>query len=168
MAEKTKKKKKYYSANRDRLQKKMDSLDTGRFFKPKEGKNTVRILPPWSKEGLWYKEATLHYGLNNEEGKSRGYPCLKQFGEDCPICEVVSKLAGGDELHQRLSDVYHTDVRRARAAAMSMIPTKTGAAAAVGRESSTARPAATSARGGHGCRRRRAGGDGDRPRAGRA
>ncbi|WP_088330695.1 type I glyceraldehyde-3-phosphate dehydrogenase [Lacimicrobium sp. SS2-24] len=33
---------------------------------------------------------------------------------------------------QRLSDVYHTDVRRARAAAMSMIPTKTGAAAAVG------------------------------------
>ena len=33
---------------------------------------------------------------------------------------------------QRLSDVYHTDLRRARAAAMSMIPTKTGAAAAVG------------------------------------
>ena len=33
---------------------------------------------------------------------------------------------------QRLSDVYHTDVRRARAAAMSMIPTQTGAAAAVG------------------------------------
>ncbi|ALS98199.1 type I glyceraldehyde-3-phosphate dehydrogenase [Lacimicrobium alkaliphilum] len=33
---------------------------------------------------------------------------------------------------QRLSDVYHTDVRRARAAAMSMIPAKTGAAAAVG------------------------------------
>lgn len=33
---------------------------------------------------------------------------------------------------QRLSDVYHTDLRRARAAAVSMIPTKTGAAAAVG------------------------------------
>lgn len=33
---------------------------------------------------------------------------------------------------QKLSDVYHKDVRRARAAAMSMIPTKTGAAAAVG------------------------------------
>ncbi|MBB1441464.1 aldehyde dehydrogenase, partial [Shewanella sp. SG41-4] len=33
---------------------------------------------------------------------------------------------------QRLSDVYHTDLRRARAAAMSMIPTQTGAAAAVG------------------------------------
>ncbi|GAA4902338.1 type I glyceraldehyde-3-phosphate dehydrogenase [Ferrimonas pelagia] len=33
---------------------------------------------------------------------------------------------------QRLSDVYHTDLRRARAAASNMIPTATGAAAAVG------------------------------------
>jgi glyceraldehyde 3-phosphate dehydrogenase len=33
---------------------------------------------------------------------------------------------------QRLSDVYHEDLRRARAAAHNMIPTKTGAAAAVG------------------------------------
>src|ERR1051325_1858218 len=31
-----------------------------------------------------------------------------------------------------LTDVYHTDLRRARAATMSQIPTKTGAAAAVG------------------------------------
>ncbi|MEA5444895.1 type I glyceraldehyde-3-phosphate dehydrogenase [Gammaproteobacteria bacterium AB-CW1] len=33
---------------------------------------------------------------------------------------------------QVLSDVYHKDLRRARSATMSMIPTKTGAAAAVG------------------------------------
>ncbi|HTM63940.1 MAG TPA: type I glyceraldehyde-3-phosphate dehydrogenase [Gammaproteobacteria bacterium] len=33
---------------------------------------------------------------------------------------------------QSLLDVYHTDLRRARAAAMSIIPAKTGAAAAVG------------------------------------
>ncbi|MBN3562972.1 type I glyceraldehyde-3-phosphate dehydrogenase [Aliamphritea spongicola] len=33
---------------------------------------------------------------------------------------------------QKLSDVYHTDPYRARAATQSMIPTKTGAAAAVG------------------------------------
>ncbi len=33
---------------------------------------------------------------------------------------------------QRLNDAYHSDLRRARAAALSMIPTKTGAAAAVG------------------------------------
>lgn len=33
---------------------------------------------------------------------------------------------------QSLTDSYHSDIRRARAAAMSMIPTKTGAAAAVG------------------------------------
>ncbi len=33
---------------------------------------------------------------------------------------------------QRLNDVYNTDLRRARAAAHSMIPSKTGAAAAIG------------------------------------
>jgi glyceraldehyde 3-phosphate dehydrogenase len=33
---------------------------------------------------------------------------------------------------QVLTDVFHEDLRRARAAAMNMIPTKTGAAAAVG------------------------------------
>jgi glyceraldehyde 3-phosphate dehydrogenase len=33
---------------------------------------------------------------------------------------------------QVLTDVYHDDLRRARSATMSMIPTKTGAAAAVG------------------------------------
>lgn len=33
---------------------------------------------------------------------------------------------------QRLTDTQHSDLRRARAAALSMIPTKTGAAAAVG------------------------------------
>ena len=33
---------------------------------------------------------------------------------------------------QVLTDVFHEDLRRARAATMSMIPTKTGAAAAVG------------------------------------
>ncbi|MEO8133865.1 MAG: erythrose-4-phosphate dehydrogenase, partial [Betaproteobacteria bacterium] len=33
---------------------------------------------------------------------------------------------------QVLTDVFHKDLRRARAAAMNMIPTKTGAAAAVG------------------------------------
>src|SRR3546814_11428194 len=33
---------------------------------------------------------------------------------------------------QVLTDVYHSDLRRARSATSSMIPTKTGAAAAVG------------------------------------
>ena len=33
---------------------------------------------------------------------------------------------------QVLTDVYHSDLRRARSATMSMIPTNTGAAAAVG------------------------------------
>jgi glyceraldehyde 3-phosphate dehydrogenase len=33
---------------------------------------------------------------------------------------------------QVLTDVYHKDLRRARSATQSMIPTKTGAAAAIG------------------------------------
>src|SRR5690606_36425725 len=33
---------------------------------------------------------------------------------------------------QVLSDTYHSDLRRARSATMSQIPTKTGAAAAIG------------------------------------
>src|SRR5690554_8014766 len=33
----------------------------------------------------------------------------------------------------KLSDVYHTDLYRARSATQSMIPTKTGAAAAIGK-----------------------------------
>ena len=33
---------------------------------------------------------------------------------------------------QQLSDVYHSDVYRARSATQSMIPTKTGAAVAIG------------------------------------
>jgi len=46
-------------------------------------------------------------------------------------------FGGGDEPRftpttndQVLTDVYHTDLRRARSATMSMIPTKTGAAGA--------------------------------------
>ena len=34
---------------------------------------------------------------------------------------------------QKLSDVYHSDLYRARSATQSMIPTKTGAAAAIGK-----------------------------------
>jgi glyceraldehyde 3-phosphate dehydrogenase len=55
-----------------------------------------------------------------------------------PLHEAVG-LEGGimTTIHaytndQVLTDVYHSDLRRARSATMSMIPTKTGAAAAVG------------------------------------
>ncbi len=50
------------------------------------------------------------------------------LGIQCGIMTTVH-AATNDQV---LTDVYHTDLRRARSATQSMIPTKTGAAAAVG------------------------------------
>ena len=90
-------------------------------------------------------DATIVYGVNEEtitpdmtviSNASCTTNCL------APFAKVLNDAFGIESglmntIHaytndQRLSDVYHTDLRRARAAAMSMIPTKTGAAAAVG------------------------------------
>lgn len=90
-------------------------------------------------------DATIVYGVNQDEitsdmtvisNASCTTNCL------APFAKVLNDTIGIESglmntIHaytndQRLSDVYHSDVRRARAAAMSMIPTKTGAAAAVG------------------------------------
>jgi glyceraldehyde 3-phosphate dehydrogenase len=59
-----------------------------------------------------------------------------------PLAKVINDAIGIESglmttIHsytndQVLTDVYHEDLRRARSATMSMIPTKTGAAAAVG------------------------------------
>ena len=87
-------------------------------------------------------DATVVYGVNHQvitpqmtiiSNASCTTNCL------APIAKPLSDALGIESglmttIHaytndQRLSDVYHTDVRRARAAAMSMIPTKTGAAA---------------------------------------
>lgn len=90
-------------------------------------------------------DATVVYGVNHDEitpdmtvisNASCTTNCL------APMAKVLNDEIGIESglmntIHaytndQRLNDVYHTDLRRARAAAMSMIPTKTGAAAAVG------------------------------------
>ncbi|MHB1531873.1 type I glyceraldehyde-3-phosphate dehydrogenase [Acidithiobacillus sp.] len=59
-----------------------------------------------------------------------------------PLAKILNDLAGIEggtmnTIHsmtndQRIIDVYHSDLRRARAAGMSMIPTSTGAAKAIG------------------------------------
>jgi len=60
-----------------------------------------------------------------------------------PVVEALQKTIGIESglmttIHsytndQKLSDVYHSDLYRARSATQSMIPTKTGAAAAIGK-----------------------------------
>jgi glyceraldehyde 3-phosphate dehydrogenase len=52
---------------------------------------------------------------------------LENFGIKCGLMTTIHSYTGD----QRLVDFPHKDLRRARSAAMSMIPTTTGAAAAV-------------------------------------
>ncbi|KKO50602.1 glyceraldehyde-3-phosphate dehydrogenase [Arsukibacterium sp. MJ3] len=90
-------------------------------------------------------DATIVFGVNHQIlTKEMSIISNASCTTNClaPIAKPLSDALGIESglmttIHaytndQRLNDVYHTDVRRARAAAMSMIPTKTGAAAAVG------------------------------------
>ena len=90
-------------------------------------------------------DATLVYGVNDEvltpamqiiSNASCTTNCL------APVAQVLQRELGIEQglmttIHaytndQNLSDVYHSDPYRARSATQSMIPTKTGAAEAVG------------------------------------
>jgi glyceraldehyde 3-phosphate dehydrogenase len=59
-------------------------------------------------------------------------PMVKPLHEKIGVVTGLMTTVHAFTNDQRLSDVYHEDLRRARAAAHNMIPTKTGAAAAVG------------------------------------
>jgi glyceraldehyde 3-phosphate dehydrogenase len=59
-------------------------------------------------------------------------PLAKVLNDKIGIVSGVMTTIHAYTNDQRLTDVFHEDVRRARSATMSMIPTKTGAAAAVG------------------------------------
>jgi glyceraldehyde 3-phosphate dehydrogenase len=90
-------------------------------------------------------DATIVYGVNHDILKAEDTiisnascttNCLAPLVS--PLHEKIGLVSGlMNTIHsytndQVLLDVYHSDLRRARATALSMIPTKTGAAAAVG------------------------------------
>ena len=90
-------------------------------------------------------DATIVYGVNHSVLKASDTVisnascttnCLAPLVK--PLHDQIGLIAGiMTTIHaytndQVLTDVYHTDLRRARSATQSMIPTKTGAAAAVG------------------------------------
>ncbi|OLU28456.1 type I glyceraldehyde-3-phosphate dehydrogenase [Pseudomonas sp. PA27(2017)] len=90
-------------------------------------------------------DATIVYGVN--EGSLRAdQPIISNASctTNClaPVAQVLQRELGIESglmttIHaytndQNLSDVYHSDLFRARSATQSMIPTKTGAAEAVG------------------------------------
>lgn len=59
-------------------------------------------------------------------------PLVKPLHEALTIKEGLMTTIHAYTNDQNLTDSYHSDIRRARSATQSMIPTKTGAAAAVG------------------------------------
>ncbi len=59
-------------------------------------------------------------------------PLAKALNDSVGIVSGIMTTVHSYTNDQVLTDVYHTDLRRARSATQSMIPTKTGAAAAVG------------------------------------
>src|SRR6185312_4757695 len=90
-------------------------------------------------------DATIVYGVNHQVLKASHTvisnascttnclaPMVKVLHEKVGILAGVMNTIHSYTNDQVLTDVYHSDLRRARSATMSMIPTKTGAAAAVG------------------------------------
>ena len=90
-------------------------------------------------------DATVVYGVNHEVlRQSHQVISNASCTTNClaPVAKALNEKVGIESglmttIHaytndQNLSDVYHSDMYRARSATQSMIPTKTGAAAAVG------------------------------------
>ncbi len=107
----------------------------------KGGAKKVIISAPGGKD----VDATIVYGVNHEVLKSSDTvisnascttnclaPLVKPLHDKLGVENGLMTTIHAYTNDQVLTDVYHSDLRRARSATQSMIPTKTGAAAAVG------------------------------------
>jgi glyceraldehyde 3-phosphate dehydrogenase len=107
----------------------------------KAGAKKVIISAPGGKD----VDATIVYGVNHETLKSSHTvisnascttnclaPLAKVLHDSVGIVRGIMTTVHAYTNDQVLTDVYHSDLRRARSATQNMIPTKTGAAAAVG------------------------------------
>ncbi len=105
------------------------------------GAGRVVISAPAGKD----VDATVVYGVNHDVLRSTHTiisnascttnclaPMAKVLHEAVGIEQGIMNTVHSYTNDQVLTDVYHKDLRRARSATQSMIPTKTGAAAAVG------------------------------------
>ncbi len=105
------------------------------------GAKKVIISAPGGKD----IDATIVYGVNHKTLKGSDTvisnascttnclaPMAKVLHEKVGIVNGLMTTIHAYTNDQVLTDVYHEDLRRARSATQSMIPTKTGAAAAVG------------------------------------
>ena len=124
-------------------------LECTGFFTSKEkagahirgGARKVIISAPGAKD----VDATVVYGVNQGVLKASDTvisnascttnclaPLAKALNDSIGIVSGLMTTVHAYTNDQVLTDVYHEDLRRARSATQSMIPTKTGAAAAVG------------------------------------
>ena len=107
----------------------------------KGGAKKVIISAPGGKD----VDATVVYGVNHKTLKASHTvisnascttnclaPMVKVLHDKIGVVQGLMTTIHAYTNDQVLTDVYHEDLRRARSATMSMIPTKTGAAAAVG------------------------------------
>ncbi len=107
----------------------------------KGGAKKVIISAPGGKD----VDATIVYGVNHDVLKATDTvisnascttnclaPLVKPLHEKLGIENGLMTTIHAYTNDQVLTDVYHSDLRRARSATQSMIPTSTGAAAAVG------------------------------------
>ncbi|NJN47706.1 MAG: type I glyceraldehyde-3-phosphate dehydrogenase [Candidatus Competibacteraceae bacterium] len=105
------------------------------------GAKKVIISAPGGKD----VDATVVYGVNHGVLKSSDTvisnascttnclaPAIKALSEQLGLEKGLMTTIHAYTNDQVLTDVFHKDLRRARSATQSMIPTKTGAAAAVG------------------------------------
>jgi glyceraldehyde 3-phosphate dehydrogenase len=105
------------------------------------GAKKVIISAPGGKD----IDATIVYGVNHDVLKASDTiisnascttnclaPLVKPLHEKIGVKHGIMTTIHAYTNDQVLTDVYHSDLRRARSATMSQIPTKTGAAAAVG------------------------------------
>ncbi|ALD91539.1 glyceraldehyde-3-phosphate dehydrogenase, type I [Cupriavidus gilardii CR3] len=105
------------------------------------GAKKVIISAPGGKD----VDATIVYGVNHNVLKATDTvisnascttnclaPLVKPLHEKLGVVTGLMTTVHAYTNDQVLTDVYHEDLRRARSATQSMIPTKTGAAAAVG------------------------------------
>ena len=124
-------------------------LECTGFFTTKEkasahisaGAKKVVISAPGGKD----VDATVVFGVNHKVLKASDTvisnascttnclaPLVKPLHEKIGVVSGLMTTIHAYTNDQVLTDVYHEDLRRARSASMNMIPTKTGAAAAVG------------------------------------
>jgi len=106
-----------------------------------QGARKVLISAPGAKD----VDATVVYGVNDDTLKASDTiisnascttnglaPLIKPLHDKIGIVNGLMTTIHSYTNDQGLTDVHHKDMRRARAATMSMIPTKTGAASSIG------------------------------------